>query len=156
GAQEVLVHTAAEMKDAVLQAAAHCEIILMAAAVADFRPAQVAAQKIKKGGGGLTLELEPTEDILMALAKAHMPDGLPKVVVGFAAESQELEKNAAKKLATKRLDMIVANDISAADAGFGVDTNRVTFLYPDGKREVLPLKSKADVAEEIIQRVVAM
>ena len=101
----------------------------------------------------MTLELEPTEDFLMAMAKARLPGGLPRVVVGFAAESQELEMNAAQKLAAKKLDMIVANDISAADAGFGVDTNRVILLYPDGKREVLPLKSKADVAEEIIQRV---
>ncbi|MCU0486369.1 MAG: hypothetical protein MUC85_09710, partial [Anaerolineales bacterium] len=121
GAQEVLVHTAAEMKEAVLEAAGQHEVVLMAAAVADFRPAQVATQKIKKGVGGLTLELEPTEDILMALAKARMPGGLPRLVIGFAAESQELEKNAAQKLAA-----------------------------------VLPLKSKADVAEEIIQRVVAM
>ena len=144
------------MKDAVLAAAVKCDVVLMAAAVADFRPVQVAAQKIKKGGGGLTLELEPTEDILQRLAELRQLGQLPRLVIGFAAESQELEKNAAKKLAAKRLDMIVANDISAADAGFGVDNNRVTLLYPDGRREVLPLKSKAEVAEEIILRIVAM
>jgi phosphopantothenoylcysteine decarboxylase/phosphopantothenate--cysteine ligase len=78
------------------------------------------------------------------------------VVVGFAAESQALIDNAVKKLIAKRLDMIVANDISTADAGFGVDTNRVTLLYAGGQREDLPLQSKAEVAEEVVQRVVEM
>jgi phosphopantothenoylcysteine decarboxylase/phosphopantothenate--cysteine ligase len=156
GALEVLVHTAAEMKDAIFIAAIQCDLLLMAAAVADFRPAQAAQQKIKKGGGGLTLELEPTEDILLALAGRRSAGGMPRVVVGFAAESQDLEQNAAKKLAAKKLDMIVANDISAADAGFAVDTNRVTLLYADGRREELPLQSKAEVAEEVIQRVIVL
>jgi phosphopantothenoylcysteine decarboxylase/phosphopantothenate--cysteine ligase len=156
GARDVLVHTAAEMKAAVLAAAAESHVVLMAAAVADFRPAQVAAQKIKKGGGGLLLQLEPTEDILLALASRRQPGALPNVIIGFAAESQSLEENAAKKLSAKHLDMIVANDISALDAGFGVDSNRVTFLYPDGRREALPLQSKAAVADEIIQRVIVL
>ena len=154
GAHEVLVHTAAEMKEAVLEAAVQCDVVLMAAAVADFRPAQVAAHKIKKGGDGLVLQLEPTEDILLALAGIRQPGRLPRLVIGFAAESQDLLNNAAKKLAAKQLDLIVANDISAADAGFGVDTNRVTLLYADGRREELPLQSKAEVAEEVIQRVI--
>jgi phosphopantothenoylcysteine decarboxylase/phosphopantothenate--cysteine ligase len=128
----------------------------MAAAVADFRPAQVSNQKIKKGGESLLLQLEPTEDILLALADRRQPGALPNVVIGFAAESQSLEQNAAQKLAVKRLDMIVANDISAADAGFGVDTNRVTCLYPDGRREALPLQSKSAVADEVIQRVITL
>ncbi len=156
GARDVLVHTAAETKEAVLVAAAESQVVLMAAAVADFRPAQVAAQKIKKGADSLLLKLEPTEDILLALAARRLPGALPNVVIGFAAESQSLEENAAKKLSAKRLDMIVANNISATDAGFGVDTNRVTFLYPDGRREVLPLQSKATVADEVLQRVIAM
>ena len=156
GAQDVLVHTAAEMKAAVLEVALQSDAVLMAAAVADFRPAQAAVHKIKKGSGGLTLELEPTEDILLELAKRRLPGGLPRVVVGFAAQSQELEKNAAKKLAEKQLDMIVANDISAPDAGFGVDTNRVTLLYAGGRREELPLQSKADVAEEVVRRLILL
>ena len=156
GAREVLVQTAAEMKVAVLAAAAESHVVLMAAAVADFRPAQVADQKIKKGGESLLLQLEPTEDILLALADRRQPGALPNVVIGFAAESQSLEQNAAQKLAAKKLDMIVANDISAADAGFGVDTNRVTCLYPDGHRQALPLQSKSAVADEIIQRVMML
>lgn len=156
GAQDVLVYTAAEMKDAVLDAATRCDAVLMAAAVADFRPAQAAPHKIKKSGGGLTLELEPTDDILLALASVRKPEGLPRLVVGFAAESQALVEYAIKKLESKRLDMIVANDISAMDAGFGVDTNRVTLLYADGRREELPLQPKAEVAEEVVIRVVGM
>jgi phosphopantothenoylcysteine decarboxylase/phosphopantothenate--cysteine ligase len=156
GVQEMLVHTAAEMKEAVLREAVTSEIVLMAAAVADFRPAQPAQHKIKKGSGGLTLQLEPTEDILLALAGMRKPGVLPRLVVGFAAESQALIENAVKKLEAKNLDMIIANDISAADAGFGVDTNRVTLLYADGRRDVLPLLSKVEVAEEVIQRVILM
>jgi phosphopantothenoylcysteine decarboxylase/phosphopantothenate--cysteine ligase len=156
GAQDMLVHTAAEMKVAVLQLAAQCEIVLMAAAVADFRPQQVSAQKIKKGHNPQSIQLEPTEDILVHLAAQRVNTALPRIVVGFAAESQDLEKNAAQKLSNKHLDMIVANDISSPDAGFAVDTNRVTIFYPDGMKEELPLQSKTGVAEEIIQRVIVL
>ena len=156
GVQDVLVHTAAEMEEAVLMAAGQHEVLLMAAAVADFRPAQAASQKIKKGSGRLRLALEPTDDILLKLAGLRQPGLLPRVVVGFAAESQDLEKNAATKLAAKKLDLIVANDISAPDAGFGVETNRVTLLYADGRREELPLQSKAEVGEEVVGSVVML
>jgi len=127
----------------------------MSAAVADFRPTHPAGQKIKKTGSGLTLELEPTQDILAEVARQRA--SLPKLsrVVGFAAESQDLLENARKKLAAKKLDLIVANDITASDAGFEVDTNRVTFLLADGTSQVLPLTSKDEVAGQIIEKLAA-
>jgi phosphopantothenoylcysteine decarboxylase/phosphopantothenate--cysteine ligase len=96
------------------------------------------------------LELEATTDILLAVSKMGKPR--PQIVIGFAAESRDLLENAAEKLKSKRLDMIAANDISAADSGFHVDTNRVTLLYADGHNEALPLISKSEVAEILLER----
>ncbi|MBU0490581.1 MAG: bifunctional phosphopantothenoylcysteine decarboxylase/phosphopantothenate--cysteine ligase CoaBC [Chloroflexi bacterium] len=155
GAEWVDVRTAAEMADAVLQACGQADALLMAAAVADFRPAQAAAHKLKKAGGAPTLPLEPTTDILAAVARQRQETGHPRVVVGFAAETQDLLTNARAKLHDKGLDLIVANDVSADDAGFAVDTNRVTLLSADGSIEALPLLSKMEVAEEVIERVIA-
>jgi phosphopantothenoylcysteine decarboxylase/phosphopantothenate--cysteine ligase len=159
GVERVTVHSAAEMGEAVLGRLAQTEVLVMAAAVADYRPAQVAEQKIKKGAGGFTLELERTQDILAAVAveraaRAQELAGL--TVVGFAAETQDLLANAADKLRRKRLDLIVANDVSASDAGFGVETNRVTLLRPNHAPEALPLMSKFAVAEAVWQRVVVI
>ena len=152
GARLVPVQTAEEMRDAVLQASAGADALIMAAAVADFRPKKAASDKIKSRDGVPHLELEATDDVLKAVAKGKRP----RVVVGFAAESRDLAQNATEKLKSKRLDLIVANDISDQDAGFGTDTNRVTIIDAAGKAEALPLASKAEVAEIIIERLAAL
>jgi len=149
GAELVLVETVAQMRRAVLEACASADALIMAAAVSDFRPAETAGQKIKKGEGGLLLSLVKNDDFLL-----EVPDSVVKV--GFAAETEDLLENAAKKLAEKRLDLIVANDVSATDAGFGVDTNRVTILDRAGVREDVPLMSKYDVAHRILDRLLPL
>jgi phosphopantothenoylcysteine decarboxylase/phosphopantothenate--cysteine ligase len=128
----------------------------MAAAVADFRPAGPAEQKIKREGSIPEIRLEPAPDILASVTEYKTANGYPRIIVGFAAESQDLLANAQKKLARKRLDLIAANDISAPDAGFGVDTNRVILLDPNGRVDELPLLSKSEVARAILQRVVSL
>ncbi len=156
GVTVVAVDTAQEMADAVLKRVEATDGLIMAAAVADYRPDQAAEQKIKKEAGSeLTLHLVRTPDILSLVAQARGDSPLP-LVVGFAAETQNLLANAAAKLASKRLDMIAANDVTAPDAGFGVDTNRVTLLFPDGGSESLALLPKIDVAHEILSRVASM
>jgi len=157
GARRVDVRTAEEMLVAVLAETQEADILIMAAAVADFRPAQPAGNKIKKGGGvPPTLKLEATPDILKRLAEVKASSGYPRVTVGFAAESQNLLANAQTKLQAKRLDLIVANDISASDAGFGVDTNRVVLLAPGEEPQSLPLLSKEQVAEAVLERVLKL
>jgi phosphopantothenoylcysteine decarboxylase/phosphopantothenate--cysteine ligase len=152
GAEFVQVETAQQMRDAVLPRAAGAHALLMAAAVADFRPQQRAEQKIKRAGGAPQLDLVPNPDILQEVG---LLPARPKVLVGFAAESSDLLANAAHKLAAKNLDLIVANDISAADAGFEVDTNRVVLLARGGSHEQLPLLSKYEVARAVLAKVVA-
>jgi len=98
--------------------------------------------------------LEPTADILLETAKERSISGFPKFVVGFAAESQDLLANAKSKLERKKLDLIVANDINAPDSGFEVNTNRVTFLYPDGNHQDMPLMEKTQVADKIIDQII--
>jgi len=154
GARRVDVTTAAEMAEAVL-AVADADALIMAAAVADFRPAQVADQKIKKAAVPL-VELETTVDILSAVAERREATGKPTVVVGFAAESENLIENAREKVFRKKLSLIVANDISAKDAGFSVDTNRVTLIGSGGGVEPLPLISKEQVAEVVLERVAGL
>ncbi len=155
GAQVIAVETAQEMAAAVLHAVAEADALVMAAAVADFRPAEVASQKLKKDAGPPVVTLERNPDILLEVAKQRATTGRPQVVAGFAAETENLLENAQAKLARKGLSLIVANDVSAADAGFAVDTNRVTLLSDDGSVETLPLMSKADVAEAVMARVAA-
>jgi len=121
----------------------------MAAAVADYRPKKTAKDKIKKGKAGLTLELECTPDILAGV-KGNF------IKVGFAAESSNLVENARGKLKQKRLDFIVANDITARDSGFGADTNRVTMIDRKGKVDRLPLLTKREVANKVLDRVAAL
>jgi phosphopantothenoylcysteine decarboxylase/phosphopantothenate--cysteine ligase len=152
GANIVAIISAAEMLDATLQATAGADALLMAAAVADFRVTNASQKKIKRAGGVPALELETNPDILQAVTKASRP----KVVVGFAAESDDLLQNAVQKLESKNLDLIVANDIRATDAGFEVDTNRVTLLDRSGSKEELPIMSKEDVARKVISRVVKL
>jgi phosphopantothenoylcysteine decarboxylase/phosphopantothenate--cysteine ligase len=156
GAKRVDVTSTQEMHDAILAACAGADLLLMAAAPADYGPASVAPHKIKKGQTGLTLSLTRTPDVLAAVATRRAESGLPKVVVGFAAESQDLVENARAKLAAKNLDLIVANDVTAADAGFSAQTNRVLVIGRDGNVEPLPLMSKAAVAEVVLDRAVAL
>jgi phosphopantothenoylcysteine decarboxylase/phosphopantothenate--cysteine ligase len=148
GVQVVAVRTAREMEEAVLAESTGAEALVMAAAVADFRPKTVAKNKLKKRDGIPQIELEAAPDILLAVA--GLGSRKPRVVIGFAAESSDLLENASSKLTSKKLDMVVANDISAPDAGFGVDKNRVTLLFQNAKEETLPLMSKSEVAETII------
>ncbi|MEN8241031.1 MAG: bifunctional phosphopantothenoylcysteine decarboxylase/phosphopantothenate--cysteine ligase CoaBC [Chloroflexota bacterium] len=150
GVQYVETRTAEQMLTAVLKHLPGRDALLMAAAVADFRPAEVAEKKIKKGKKAPQLPLTRTADILLEVAK-HKDK--PQAVIGFAAESEDLIANAEKKLKAKKLEMIVANDISTSDAGFGVDTNRVTLLFPDGRKEELPFSTKADVAAAVIEHL---
>ncbi len=158
GVEAVAVESAQQMCDAVLAQQPTTDVLIGSAAVADFRPAAVAEQKIKKqpGGGGLTIELVRNPDILAVVAAQRAVSGRPSVTVGFAAETENLHANARAKLAAKGLNLIVANDVTASDAGFGVDTNRVTLLTADGPPEALPLMSKAAVAAQIMQRVTAL
>ncbi len=154
GVSPVRVNTAAEMADAVLAAIPGSDVLVMAAAVADYRPANIASQKIKKKAGGLTLALTRTPDILQRVAKYRAENGFPRKVVGFAAETADVQQNAREKLTRKRLDWIVANDVSRSDAGFAVDTNQVTLFGADGSAVTLPLMSKSAVATEIWNRVI--
>jgi phosphopantothenoylcysteine decarboxylase / phosphopantothenate---cysteine ligase len=146
------VGTADEMADAVLKASAGADALLMAAAVADFRPARPVDRKLKKETGPPVLELERTTDILSAVAEARTKSGHPVCVVGFAAETDDLVANARRKLQEKRLSLVVANDVTRKDSGFGSDSNRVTLIDAAGAEE-LPRLSKTEVAERILDRV---
>jgi phosphopantothenoylcysteine decarboxylase/phosphopantothenate--cysteine ligase len=153
GMELVCVESAADMKAAVLAALPQSDALVMAAAVADYRPATVAEQKIKKTDNDLVFPLARTDDILQAVAIERQQTGWPLCAVGFAAETQDLLDNAAEKLTRKHLDFIIANDVSRSDTGFTVDTNQVTILGADGSAEALPLLSKVEVAEIVWDRV---
>jgi phosphopantothenoylcysteine decarboxylase/phosphopantothenate--cysteine ligase len=156
GAQRVAINSAAEMLEAVLEHSQAADALIMAAAVADFRPQSVAQQKIKKKEGSSDapmLTLTRTADILLAVKERRAQTHFPRMVVGFAAESEDLLKNAQSKLDRKGLDLLVANDISARDAGFEVDTNRVVILDADGVQTPFELTSKTRVAEAVVRRV---
>jgi len=156
GAERVDVASVQEMHDAVLPATEQADALLMAAAPADYRPAAAAPQKIKKGKEELGLRLTRTPDVLSSVAVRWAETGHPHVVVGFAAESENLLENARAKLVSKNMDLVVANDFTASDAGFAAATNRVVILDREGGAEELPLMSKAAVAEAILNRVVAL
>lgn len=156
GAQRIDVETAEEMRQAVFEALPTCDVLVMAAAVADFRPRASAGHKIKKEEGTLVLELERTRDILGEVASWREAHGRPRIVVGFAAETENLLENARAKLQRKRLDLVVANDVSQPDSGFGTDTNRVTVLDAAGHEEAWPLLTKEEVAARLMDRVAAM
>jgi phosphopantothenoylcysteine decarboxylase/phosphopantothenate--cysteine ligase len=149
GVDVIQVNTAQEMRQAVEDATSQADALIMAAAVADYRPVKAAKDKIKKGKAGLTLELECTPDIL-GTVKGNF------VKVGFAAESSNLLRNAKQKLQQKGLDFIVANDITASDSGFGTDTNRVTIIDRKGKIDSLPLLTKREVANKVLDRVAVL
>jgi phosphopantothenoylcysteine decarboxylase/phosphopantothenate--cysteine ligase len=145
------VRTAAEMAEAVSRHAHTATVVLMAAAVADFRPTTAHTGKIKRQDGAPLVNLEPTVDILADISRQRR-DG--QIIVGFAAETEHLVRNAAAKLRAKRLDLLVANDVSQEGAGFDVDTNIVTLLFPDGRETALEKMSKLEVANRVLDEVV--
>ncbi len=149
GARVINVNSVQNMLDAVMGETA--DVLIMAAAGADFRPTHIAKDKLKKRDGIPQIELEAAPDILKTVAGSNSEKKHFKVVVGFAAENRDLLENAFEKLTSKKLDLIAANDISAKDAGFAVDNNRVTLLFASGTTETLPLLSKMEVAEKIIE-----
>jgi phosphopantothenoylcysteine decarboxylase / phosphopantothenate---cysteine ligase len=149
GVDWVPVRSTEEMRSAVLERAAEANVVIMAAAVADYRPAAPYATKLKRGEGSLTLELEPTPDILADLARTKGSC----VLVGFAAETDRVAENAKGKLARKGADMIVANDVTQHGAGFDTDTNIVTLFLRDGREIPLPKMTKFEVANRILDHV---
>jgi phosphopantothenoylcysteine decarboxylase/phosphopantothenate--cysteine ligase len=156
GVTLVRAPSAAEMRDAVLAALPTADVLVMAAAVADFRPKNTSDTKIARDGAGLTLELEPTSDILAeAVQTARQGDGRQPVIVGFAAETGSLER-APAKAAKKGVDLMVANDVAEAGSGFGTDTNKVTLIEPGGSTEAWPLMSKRQVADRLLDRVIGV
>ncbi len=153
GSRLVPVQTALEMCDAVMAELPGADALVMAAAVADFRPKDVAPDKMKKREGLPRVELEPTPDILRTVASSP---SRPRVVAGFAAESRDLLENADEKLRSKGLDLIAANDITAEGAGFAGETNRITLLFSNGQREALPLMEKTGAAAIIMEHIATL
>lgn len=147
------VRTADEMAGAVFAGLEQASIVVMAAAVADFRAARTEVRKIKRNGAARTLELAPTEDILAGIARRRRSN---QFVVGFAAETDNLIENARAKVRLKNLDLLVANDVTEPGAGFDVDTNVVTLVFPDGRTLPLDRMSKLEVAGRILDEVVAI
>ncbi len=152
GVEVVPVETAAEMEQAVLSRADGADVVVMAAAVADFRPAVRHDQKIKKAGGVPEIVLEPTPDILAGLGRRKRPG---QTLVGFAAETEDLRANAGAKLAAKGADLIVANDVSAPSVGFEHDTNQVLIMSGSGIERDIPLSDKRAVARAVLDAVVS-
>ena len=142
------------MRDAVVSRAAQADVVIMAAAVADYAPAGSAAQKIHKEQDTLTLTLVRTPDILAELSRIRAGHGRP-LLVGFAAETTDVVASARRKQREKGVDLVVANDVSRSDAGFEVETNEVTLVSAAGE-ESLPLQSKAAIAVQVIERIEAL
>ncbi len=156
GVERVSVQTAQEMFEAVMRLLPETDVLIGAAAVADYRPVSSETTKIKKMPGQQIIRLERTPDILAAVGEIRGPERRhPRLVVGFAAETDNWEQNALEKLERKNLDFIVLNDVTAPDSGFAVDTNRVTLFERSGNREDWPLMTKEEVAQAIMQRIVA-
>lgn len=153
GVEVVRVATAREMAGELLRRSGAADVVVMAAAVADFRPAEIAPGKLKRADGPPTIVLEPTQDILAALVAARRSGQL---LVGFAAETESLETRAAAKLAAKGVDLLVANDVSQSGVGFGHETNAVTILSSDGMRIEVPLAPKLVVAHAVLDAVLAV
>jgi phosphopantothenoylcysteine decarboxylase / phosphopantothenate---cysteine ligase len=152
GVERIDVRSAKEMHRAVMERIAGASIAILAAAVADYRPIDQHAEKIKKANAPLTISLEPTTDILADVAKNKGQ----KIVVGFAAETDHVAENARKKLLAKNADLIVANDVAAEGAGFDHDTNIVTLFSRDGRDLALPKMSKSEVAQRILEEVLRL
>ncbi len=145
----VPVQTAREMREAVLSHLEGCSVVIKAAAVSDYRPKVASPRKLKKGDSYQTLELEKTEDILEEVGKKKGS----RVLIGFAAETEDLLAHAREKLLKKNLDFIVINDVTKSEAGFGVDTNQVKILYPSGEVRDIPLMLKEEVSQFILDEV---
>jgi len=155
GIETINVRSTREMFDAVMSRVNDVTIFIGCAAVADYRPVKLAEHKIKKQGQAkITLELEPTEDIIASVAADPNRNG--RLVAGFAAESQTLLDYAEKKLREKKLDLIVANDIKRADAGFDVETNTATILTRDGAHVELPLQNKREMADRVLDEILRL
>jgi phosphopantothenoylcysteine decarboxylase/phosphopantothenate--cysteine ligase len=148
----VEVRTAQEMRKAVMAHLARCSVVIKAAAVSDYRPKMPKEKKLKKGDPTLSLELEQTEDILKEAGEKKKG----QILIGFAAETEDLIVNARKKLIEKNLDLIVVNDVTKTGAGFGGDTNQVKILYPSGEVKDLPLMSKEEVSRSILDELVGL
>jgi phosphopantothenoylcysteine synthetase/decarboxylase len=148
------VESAVDMRDAVLRLLPSHDALVMAAAVADWQPKRASERKSSKGADdGRTLELERTPDVLRAIHGSLDEGGSRPLIVGFAAETDDLLEKARSKLTAKGLDLIVANDISAPDGGAESDDNAVTLVYPDGRHEPLPRQAKRTLAREIMARI---
>ena len=155
GADWLPVRSTEEMSARVNEHAAAADVVIMAAAVADYRPAAPLPQKMKRAGERFTLELEPTPDILARLRLANDKND-KRIIVGFAAETENLAERARAKLASKHVDMIVANDVTQEGAGFDTDTNIVTLFLRDGREIPLERMSKFDVANRILDRIIEL
>jgi phosphopantothenoylcysteine decarboxylase/phosphopantothenate--cysteine ligase len=149
GAEIISITTAEEMYRAVMQRYEECDVIVMVAAVADYRPAEVSLIKIKKAGDTLSLELEKNTDIAAELGKVKGS----RILAGFCAETNDLVENAKKKIVSKNLDLIVANDVTAEGAGFGTDTNIIKIVRKDGSIAEVPLMSKLAAAHRIMDEI---
>lgn len=154
GVERTDVTTALQMRDAVMELFGQADVIIKAAAVADFRPESATTHKIKKDQGVPTISLTPNPDILADLGQKRASEGGP-LLVGFAAETDDVEANGAAKLRKKNADLLVVNDVSATDAGFGVDTNKVVVLDRDGGRYEYGLAAKREIADDILSLVVS-
>lgn len=152
GVRLVKIESCRELLEACLAEFPDAAITIAAAAPADYRPATVAAEKIKKAGDELTITMVKNPDVIAELGRRKRPG---QITVAFAAETEHLEENARKKLASKNADFVVANNVKAEGAGFGTETNRVTFVHRDGQEE-LPLMAKREVADRILDRAVAL
>jgi phosphopantothenoylcysteine decarboxylase/phosphopantothenate--cysteine ligase len=151
GAKNVSITTSEEMHDAVHRAIRECDVLVMCAAVADYKPAAISARKIKKRRTSFALKLVPTRDILASLAKHRN-----YLVVGFAAETHNLKQNAEKKLRTKNCDAIVANDVSGSETGMESDENEVTIFFRNGESQKISRASKKIIARELVKIISKM
>ena len=152
GVERIDVRSAQQMHEAVTKHFAASTMAILAAAVADYRPAEQSAKKIKKSSAALSISLEPTIDILADVAKAKGD----RLIVGFAAETDNVAANARAKLTSKNADLIVANDVTAEGAGFDYDTNIVTLFSRDGRDLALPKLNKAELAQRILDEIVRL
>ena len=151
--QRIDVTSADQMYDACIRHFPSCDVAVMTAAVADYAPVHIAGEKIKRTNGNLNLELRPNKDIAAELGRIKRPD---QILVGFALETQNEIENANAKLKRKNLDMIVLNSLKEEGAGFGFDTNKITILTRDGSRFDYSLKSKLEVAADILDRIIKL
>lgn len=152
GAQLISINTADEMHDAVHRAVAECDVLVMCAAVADYRPAKIETRKSKKEKSAFALELIPTRDVLASLSREKRS----YAVVGFAAETHDLESNAQKKLRDKNCDLLVANDVSKSDSGMECDENAVTIFFRNGESKTISRAPKKFIARELVKIISKM